>query len=75
MYDTFVTMYEKTNAIGLRAEQVARGAPSTLPESELTATMTPIEIATKEFDLKKIPMSVVRTMPSGETQAFKLWQD
>ncbi len=72
IYEKFVTIYEKTNMIGTRTEQIARGAKSTLPENVLEKFTSPRDIAMKEYDLGVIPMKITRKMPSGEQVSVSL---
>lgn len=62
-----LTKYEKARIIGLRAEQIARGA---IPKVDVRGMISPVDIATKEFQSGAIPISVVRKLPSG--QKFKI---
>ena len=65
LYYQILTIYERTSLIGSRAEQITRGATSTLSADEMAGTKNAIEIAERELNLKKIPLHVVRRMPSG----------
>lgn len=66
MYDRIMTIYEKTSIIGMRAEQLSHGAPSTLQPEILEKMKSVLDIARKEFELRVIPMAIIRTMPNGE---------
>jgi len=59
----FLTKYEKVRIIGTRAEQLEAGAPPVIDIGDMTSA---IEIAEKELKERKIPMVVIRNMPSGE---------
>ncbi len=63
--DTF-TRYEKARIIGSRALQIAQGAPLLikLTKKKLEELhFNPIEIAKKEFEAGKVPISVRRSLP------------
>jgi DNA-directed RNA polymerase subunit K/omega len=61
-----MTIYERTSIIGMRAEQLAHGAESTLSVEQLIGLSNVIDIAKKEFDIHVIPMAIIRTMPNGD---------
>ena len=65
-----LTRYELTQAIGVRAEQLARGAP---PLVEVDANATVYEIALKEYETKRLPFQIARTMPDGKVIYIKTW--
>ena len=60
--------FEKAKIIGLRMEQLARGAP---PQVE-TGNMTLREIAFKEMEEKKIPMIIARTLSNGTKEYWRI---
>jgi DNA-directed RNA polymerases I, II, and III subunit RPABC2 len=64
-----ITKYEKAKMIGIRLEQIARGAP---PMIDVLPGMSLREIVMKEFDEKKLPMLVMRTLPDGGKEYYKL---
>ena len=67
------TKYEKARMVGSRALQLSMGAPINikLSEEELTkVNYNPIQIAKLEFAEGKIPMTVIRRLPSEKTKAF-----
>ena len=57
-----LTRFEVARLIGARALQIALGAPL-LVKSELTSS---IDLAKEEFKNKIIPITIKRTLPSGE---------
>tara|TARA_Y100000768_G_C23573588_1_gene493826 strand:+ start:211 stop:438 length:228 start_codon:yes stop_codon:yes gene_type:complete len=61
--DMKITKYEKVQLISARAKQIAEGAPSLV---DVTGIIDAVEIANKEFTLKKIPIIIVRTFPGGK---------
>lgn len=66
----FMTKYEKVKIVGLRAEQLQRGAT---PYVEFDpAHFNPIEIANKELDARKLPFMVCRTLPNGEKEYWRI---
>ena len=67
-----MTKYEKTALIGTRMEQLARGAPSVLPKSELNKLRNVEAIATQELVTKKMPLMVVRKTPNGKKEYYKV---
>ena len=66
----FVTKYEYTKVIGLRAKQLNNGADPFIDiEPEIIDGYT---IALKEFEQKKIPFIISRPMPNGSKEYWKL---
>lgn len=65
-----LTRYEKTKIIGLRMEQLARGAHCYLEKPTLSMTLR--EIAMKELEQNKLPFMVVRILPNGEKEYWRL---
>jgi DNA-directed RNA polymerase I, II, and III subunit RPABC2 len=61
--DAMMSKYERTKIIGMRMEQLARGAPSTVNVDNMETIR---EIALKELAERKIPYKVVRTNPDGQ---------
>ncbi len=60
------TSYEKARMIGSRALQISQGAAPLIKISKKeieSLGYNPIEIAKKEFEAGKIPLSVKRTSP------------
>lgn len=65
-----LTKYEKVKIVGLRAEQLQRGA---MPNVEFdAATFNPILIATKELQDRKLPFMICRTLANGEKEYWRL---
>lgn len=60
-----MTVFEAVRIISARALQVSMGAPilAKIPKG----MSDPLEIAKKEFLAGKVPMTVKRTFPNGET--------
>jgi len=65
----FVTLYERTRIIGLRANQLSQGARPFIP---IPPQVTDVrEIARLEFAQKKLPFIVQRPLPNG---TFEYWR-
>lgn len=60
-----MTKYEHAALIGVRMEQLAFGAPSTLTEEELRGLKGVQAIAKEEMRLKRIPLTVTRSLPNS----------
>ena len=54
-----LTKYEVTRLLSARAEQISSGAP---PLVKAKKDDTPNGLAEKEFEKKKIPLAVIRTV-------------
>ena len=68
-----LTIYERTKVVGLRAEQLARGAPTFLPTDRISSTpFDPCKIAAMELDAGVLPYVVSRTMPNGGIELLRL---
>lgn len=64
-----LTRYERAKIIGIRLEQLARSAVSTVDTTGLDDIR---EICMKEFEEKKIPFLIERTLPNGKKEYWKL---
>ena len=66
-----LSRYEKTKIIGMRLEQIARGAK---PLVDLTnKKITNIrDIVLLELEQRKIPFMIARTLPNGTKEYWKL---
>lgn len=65
-----LTKYEKVKIVGLRAEQIQRGA---MPYVEFDKrNFDPIDIAMKELDARKLPFMICRTLPNGQKEYWRL---
>lgn len=67
-----LTIYEKTNVIGIRMEQLAMGATSYLSSKELACLKNVKDIAFKEFELRKIPFLICRKFSDNIREYWKL---
>ena len=65
-----MTKYEKCKILGMRMEQLARGAPTLIQVTDSCKTVQ--DIAAKELEEKKIPFMIVRTLPSGTKEYWKV---
>ena len=63
--------YEKTKIIGMRLEQLARGAPPYV-EIESGKNINLREIVMLELDKRKLPFMIARTMPNGVKEYWRL---
>jgi DNA-directed RNA polymerase subunit K/omega len=65
----FLTVFEKTKIIGLRANQLSKGA---VPYVAVPKHLTDVrEIARYELEQKRLPFIVKRPLPNG---AFEYWR-
>jgi DNA-directed RNA polymerase subunit K/omega len=65
-----MTKYEHTALIGVRMEQLAFGAPTTLSAEELQGLRGVQEIAREEMRLKRIPLTVTRSLPNSSSEEW-----
>jgi DNA-directed RNA polymerases I, II, and III subunit RPABC2 len=66
----FVTLYERTKIIGLRANQLSQGArPFIVVPPEVTDVK---EIARLEFAQKRLPYIIKRPLPNGTYEFWRL---
>ena len=59
-----LTRFEVARLIGARSLQISLGAPLLIKQPK--GEFNPIELAKEEFKQIKVPMTIKRTMPSGE---------
>jgi DNA-directed RNA polymerase I, II, and III subunit RPABC2 len=68
-----LTKFERTHVVGVRAEQLARGAQPFVevppPVQGASANSVFLSIAERELDANLLPLTVVRKMPDG-SEAF-----
>jgi DNA-directed RNA polymerase subunit K/omega len=67
-----LTKYEKTQVMGVRMEQLAYGAPTTLSKEDETSCNSVQEVAELEFKLNKIPMIICRHLPNKIKEYWSL---
>ena len=66
----FLTLYEKTKVLSLRAAQLARGAP---PFIDIPDYLTDVyEIAKAELEAKRLPFILKRPLPDGKFEYWRL---
>lgn len=69
----WLTKYERTKIIGIRAEQLARGAqPFVQPAVLEGARFNACELAERELLARALPFVVVRRMPDGRAEHIRL---
>jgi DNA-directed RNA polymerase I, II, and III subunit RPABC2 len=66
----FLTSYERAKVIGLRAEQLTRGAPAFAPVSG--ARYDACAVAAAELDAGLLPFVISRPMPDGSSEIIRL---
>lgn len=64
-----LTRYERTKIIGMRLEQLARGAPPYVEPPERADLRSIVE---KEMQERKIPFMIARTLPNGKKEYWRL---
>jgi DNA-directed RNA polymerase I, II, and III subunit RPABC2 len=64
-----MTKFEKAQVIGMRTEQIARGAPPTIVVPDGSSVR---DIVIAELADKKCPLIVSRTLPNGRIETFKV---
>ena len=67
-----LTKYEKTSIIGVRIEQLAYGAPSTLNKEDLKQCKDIREIANKELQTRTIPFIICRNLPNNTKEYWDI---
>lgn len=65
----FLTVYERTKILGMRANQIAEGAKIYVDRPE--HVIEPLEIAKLELGQRRLPFIVKRPMPDG---SFEYWR-
>ena len=63
-----ITKYEISKVVGMRTEQLARGAK---PHVEWTEGMSARDVAEAELREKRMPLVLLRHMPSGKTEMLR----
>jgi DNA-directed RNA polymerase I, II, and III subunit RPABC2 len=67
-----LTKYEKVKILGLRAEQIQRGAKLYIDIESENKSLSPLEIAKKELETKKLPFMICRKLPNGIKEYWRL---
>ena len=66
----YLTLYERTKVLSLRASQLARGAP---PFIDVPEYLTDVyEVARAELEAKRLPYILKRPLPNGESEYWRL---
>ena len=66
----FLTLYERTKVLSLRASQLAHGAP---PFIDVPEYLTDVyEVAKAELEAKRLPYILKRPLPDGEYEYWRL---
>jgi DNA-directed RNA polymerase subunit K/omega len=66
----FITLYEKTNIVGLRANQLSQGAKAYISVPDHISSVR--EIARMELEQKRLPFIVKRPLPNGKSEYWRL---
>ncbi len=64
-----ITRFERARLISARALQISLGAPVLV---KAPANMSIFEIAKLEFEKKVLPLTIMRTMPSGAVKIVEV---
>ena len=65
----YLTKYERTQVIALRAQQLNMGAIPTINVGNLKKT---VDIAEKELEERTLPLMIKRPLPNGTYEIWKL---
>jgi DNA-directed RNA polymerases I, II, and III subunit RPABC2 len=66
-----ITRFEKARIVGARALQISMGAPI-LVDADEESISNPIDIAMKELEAGRLPITIRRTLPDGTFQDIPL---
>lgn len=66
----FLTQYERTKVLALRASQLAHGAPAFIDVPEYLTDV--YEVAKAELEAKRLPYIIKRPLPNGEFEYWRL---
>jgi DNA-directed RNA polymerase subunit K/omega len=66
----FLTIYEKTKLIGMRANQLSQGAAPFIKVPDYVKNVK--EIARMELEQKRLPYIIKRPLPNGEYEYWRL---
>jgi DNA-directed RNA polymerase I, II, and III subunit RPABC2 len=68
-----VTRYERAKLLGVRTQQIARGGKSLVDDSDMSMEdMSPADLAVEELRHKRTPYIIVRTLPDGSREYWKV---
>jgi len=65
----FMTIYERVRLLGERAKQLSLGAKPMIKNVE---SMNPKDVAKLELENKVIPLIIIRTLPNGVKEKWKV---
>jgi DNA-directed RNA polymerase I, II, and III subunit RPABC2 len=63
----YMTLYEHSKIIGTRAQHIANGAPI---YTDISGLSDPLDIAKKELDERKCPLSIVRRISKDKIEIW-----
>ena len=66
---TRITKFERAQLVGMRMEQIARGAEPTV---EVDDSMTVRDVVLEEIRRETIPLMVSRALPNGKTEMLRI---
>ena len=66
-----LSKYEKVKMIGIRAEQLQRGAEPSI-KLDMNVPFNPRDIAHEELRQRKLPMLICRKLPDGTKEYWRL---
>jgi len=66
-----MSKYEKAKIVGLRLQQIARGA-ETMVDVKLLTNPSARDVVMAELDQKLLPFIVVRTLPNGVKEHWRV---
>ena len=69
-----LTKYERTKIIGMRAEQLTRGAQPFVEAVIDGVRFDPCEVAERELLARKLPFYITRNHADGKQEIVKLWE-
>ena len=64
-----MTKYEKAKIIGMRLEQLTRGAPTLVDDKNCKSIR---DVVMKELEEKKLPFVIVRQIPNGKKEYWRV---
>lgn len=67
--DNHLTLFEKVRVLGVRATQLADGAPPTI---DMTGITDPAIMAKMELQARTIPILIHRTYPNGQVRILRV---
>lgn len=67
-----MTRFERAKVLGLRTEQIARGSHVLVDVDIVGGNESPAEIAARELRDKRTPFVIVRSLPNGEIERWRV---